>query len=112
LRDEVSVVLKHRRGVEMLPVLPRPEPGAHSQGYRIVNTTLHENRYIMDLEGKAGSEYAFILRIFDQKIKGIDGGRIRHIGKTGLVTLMVPFPHSNRPFTSKRVIVHLNEIEP
>lgn len=112
LRDEVSVVLKHRRGIEMLPILPRPEPGGRSQDYRIVNTTLHANRYVMDLEGRAGSEYAFTLRLFDQKINNIDGGRIRHIGKTGLVTLMVPFPHANESFSQKRVILHLNEIEP
>jgi hypothetical protein len=105
LNKNAKVVIKHRNGVQMVPMMPQPLPNSTSQGYRIVNSRFIEDTFVIDLEGKSNSEGIFTLRLFDQKIMRISGGKVQHVSPSGLVTFSVPFPYSNQSFVIKQIRV-------
>ena len=105
LQRESTVILRHRKGVGMIPVMPEPMPGDKSLGYRIIASRLKGNQYTIDLEGKSGSTAYFQLMVNDQRIKQVHGGRVEKTEKNGLVRLRIPFPPSKQRFIKKQIIV-------
>ncbi len=105
LKKTVKIVVKHQNGIQMAPMLPKPEPNSPSQGYRIIDTQFQNGIFFVDLEGRANSRAIFSLRLFDQKIMRINGGKIQNVSPGGLVTFEVPFPYSDKPILKKRVSV-------
>ena len=109
LNSKTTVILKHKNGVGMIPVMPRPEPGDVSKGYRIIDARLKGKTYIVDLEGKSGTEGKFAVRVFDQRVKKIKGGKTVSTSKNGIVNFSVPFPESKKKFVKKQIVVFLTE---
>ncbi|MFH1941449.1 MAG: GH116 family glycosyl hydrolase [bacterium] len=107
LKGTHSIVLKHRKGVAMVPIVPRPNPGDASRGLRIVRSRLDGNNYVVELEGRQSSEGDFELKMFDQKIASIKGGRVLHISSGGHATFRVRFPYSKKPFVRRQVRIAL-----
>ena len=91
----------------MIPLRPRRQPNDISEGYRIVDARLEGRTYIVDVEGRSGTEGEFALRILDQDIMSVEGGRVEGKSADGIATLSVRFPESEGQFVSKRIQVVL-----
>lgn len=108
LADERRIVIRHREGASVVPLMPEPVPGAASSGCRLVDSRLEDSVFILDVEGRQSTTCEIIVRIFDQRVVAVQGARIRHINGTGLVSLSVRFPRSRRtPYVQKRVEIRL-----
>jgi glycogen debranching enzyme len=109
LRKHAQVELIHNKGIGMIPLMPKPQPGDSSLGFRVIKTALHGDHYAIDVEGKGGSIGLFEMMIFDQELKSIEGGAVREISGNGRVTFTVRFDDSTTPFVKRRVMVSLGK---
>ncbi len=98
-----ELVIRHKKGIGMIPETPRPEPGATSQGYRIIRSSLKGNRYTVVLEGKAATGHNFRLRNFWKGIENTESAEIISQDPGGYVTFHVEFPKSSEAFVQKTV---------
>ncbi len=108
VKDRSVVTLTHRHGIGMIPVMPRPSVGEESTGYRIRNARLTGNTYTVDLEGKSDTVGEFALRVFDQDVQRLQGGKIHHMSDGGVITLHVAFPPSQETFVQKQIKIVLD----
>ena len=108
LKDRTEVTLTHRHGIGMIPVMPRPSVGDGSKGYRIRDARLMGNAYVVELEGKSNTEGEFSLKVFDQDIQNLEGGKIHHVSDDGVITLRVAFPPSQEMFAHRQIKIDLD----
>ena len=112
LTDEATVTLRHTGGVGMAPVVPHPQPGDTSNGYRIIETTLDGDTYQVTLAGRAGSSHEFHLRTFGQPIAAVEGATLADgAPEEGTVQLEVSFEEAQDPFVRTTVTVQLSNDE-
>lgn len=107
LKNSVEIVFEHTGGIGMYPVVPHPQPGDSSQGFRIISTSLSGKQYTFTVEGKAGSEGNFILTAFDQKVVSVTNAEFETTPKQGIINLHVKFDASTNRFERKTVLVRL-----
>lgn len=107
LKDSVTVVLKHEGGVGMYPVIPSPQPGDSSAGYRIISSSLVGNQYSVTLEGRAGSTHRFELKKFAEDVERVQNATVEPSAKSDPVSLRVDFEPSPERFGRKTVTVIL-----
>ena len=62
LKDKAEIVFRISGGISVLPFVPNPNPGQASLGFKILNTLLTPDNYIVEVEGKPESEE--ILRVY------------------------------------------------
>ena len=106
---QIEVELNHSKGIGMIPLMPKPQPGDSSIGLRIIKTTLQGDTYALEVEGKGGATGVFEMMMFDQELKSVEGGNIEKITGDGRVTLTVSFDGSQSGFTRKTIIVRLRK---
>lgn len=109
IEDSVEIKFKHTGGIGCIPVVPRPEPGDLSKGYRIINARLDSSTYTIEFEGRSGSACLFELNIFDQKIKSIRGADFEAEYVGDIVKLKIPFRKSKREFVTESVVVEIEK---
>ncbi|OGU86349.1 MAG: hypothetical protein A3K31_02015 [Ignavibacteria bacterium RIFOXYA12_FULL_35_25] len=91
LKTTVEIVFEHTGGIGMYPVVPHPQPGNSSQGFRIISTSLSGKQYTLIVEGKSGTEGNFILNAFDQKVVYVANAEFETTPKQGIINLKVNF---------------------
>ena len=102
-----DVELRHTGGAAMVPIVPRPEPGDSSQGYRLVSESVEHGTYTAVTEGRAGTFAVYAVRVFDRKAKDIEGAERIDTSRRGLVRLRVSYPVSGERFVRVRFSVRL-----
>ncbi len=107
LKNSVEIVFEHTGGIGMYSVVPHPQPGDSSQGFRIISTSLSGKQYTLIVEGKAGNEWNFILNTFDQKIVSVTNAEYETTQKQGVINLYVKFDDSTKQFGRKTVKIIL-----
>lgn len=107
LEKNAEVVLEHTKGIGMLPVIPRPQPGDSSTGLRIISTVLQDKEYKIELEGRSGQEGSFTLHVFDNAITDITNAEATSSARRGIMNLRVKFDQSPSQFSRKTVTLRL-----
>ncbi|MFH1528777.1 MAG: GH116 family glycosyl hydrolase [Bacteroidota bacterium] len=107
LNTSVEIVFEHTGGIGMYPVVPHPQPGDSSQGFRIISTFLSGKQYTLIVEGKSGYEGNFILNTFDQKVVTVTNAEYETTPKQGIINLHVKFDDPTKQFGCKTVKVVL-----
>jgi hypothetical protein len=102
LMHDAEVVIKHHGGVTLLPIVPKPEPGDNSKGFRVMMTEYEDGIYIVLFQGRRASKETFEIWVADGKEPKVDQARI--IEKNGnIFTLEVEFMDVETEYTSKMV---------
>jgi hypothetical protein len=105
-----EVVFNHTGGVGMVPVVPRPQPGDSSQGYRIVRAQLNNHVYTVDVDGKSGTSATLEVRIFDWGIPYIEGAQLEGgRPERGIARFRVTFGPSRTGFSRATASVRVEE---
>jgi glycogen debranching enzyme len=107
LKTNVEIVFEHSGGIGVYPVVPHPQPGDSSQGFRIISTFLSGKQYTLTVEGRSGFEGNFILNTFDQKVASVNNAEYVADSKQGLVKLKVYFDDLSNRYGRKKVKVML-----
>lgn len=107
LTGTMTITLVHTGGIGMHAVMPHPQPGDSSAGYRIVSTSLAEKVYTIVVEGKSGGENIFTMNYFTNTIDRIDGADIVPTNQPGIVGLHVRFAFAATPYVRQILTVHL-----
>ncbi len=107
ITGEHQIQIAHVKGVGMVPKISRPGVGEDSKGFRIIHSRLTRELYEVVLEGKSGSTRDFEVRIFEQKIEQITGGKIIEEFPGRIVKFQVDFPRSKEPFIRKKITLKL-----
>ncbi|MFZ0391361.1 MAG: amylo-alpha-1,6-glucosidase [Calditrichia bacterium] len=107
LSGENRITIQQQGIAGMLPVLPDPEIGERSEGYRIISEERTRSTYKVTVEGKTGSSHIFSLRVFSQGIGSIRNGEILESSSPSIVNFRVTFPPADMPFIKQQVILGL-----
>jgi glycogen debranching enzyme len=107
LTGAMTITFMHSEGIGMYAIMPQPQPGDSSAGYRIVSTTLTGKVYTVVVEGKSGGENIFAMNYFDRTIDHVDGAEIVATNQKGIVGLQVHFASAVRPYVRQTITVHL-----
>lgn len=91
----------------MYAVMPHPQPGDSSAGYRIVSTSLTGKKYTIAAEGKSGGEYIFAINYFDNTVDRVEGADIIPTNQPGIVGLHVHFASATTLYTRQTITVYL-----
>jgi len=91
LKEKAEVVIRHTGGISILPLVPHPEPGETSKGFRIMDTQYHDSIYTVAFQGRRTARETFQLWTAGGVMPKVDNARI--ISREGNVfTLEVDFP--------------------
>lgn len=107
VKKRSEVIFEHSKGIGMVPITPKPAPGDSSMGWRIITASLEGNKYAVVVQGKSGTDAAFVLKFFDQTIDRVDNAEIEAGPKGGSATLRVMFDRSSDKYVQKKMVVHL-----
>jgi glycogen debranching enzyme len=102
---EMEVVIEHRGGFGLDPVIPRPSPGDSSGVLRIVSISAGPQGYTATVEGKPRTETFLRMHLFDQAIEYVEGGDATRADKEGEWDLHLKFKASPAPFVSQDIVV-------
>jgi GH15 family glucan-1,4-alpha-glucosidase len=102
-----EMIIEHTKGIGMVPVMPRPQPGDSSAGWRIISTRLIDKEYTIELEGTSGEVGSFTLHMFDNAIADISNAEVAPSTKPGVINLRVTFDQSTLRFSRKTVTIVL-----
>ncbi|OGU61875.1 MAG: hypothetical protein A2V66_10540 [Ignavibacteria bacterium RBG_13_36_8] len=107
LNKSLQIEIIHTGGISVLPFVPSPKPEYRSEGFRILNDTLNENVYSIDIQGKSGNSYVMKLFLSDSEIRSISNAEI--ISHYGLMyEIKVPFDISDEKYLNKTVQIVIN----
>ena len=110
VREVSEFVLTHTGGVGMIPVVPRPQPGDSSVGYRIVRAQLKNHIYTVDVDGRSGTSATLEVRIFDWGIPYIEGAQLEGgRPESGIARFGVTFGPSRTGFSRATVSIRVEE---
>jgi hypothetical protein len=102
LKGPTEIVIRHHGGITMLPIVPRPEPGSTSEGFRLVSSDYQDSTYILNLEGRSGMKETFGLWTANGDEPEVANARI--ISKEGNIFMVeVRFKQEETKFVTETV---------
>jgi glycogen debranching enzyme len=102
IEEQSELTIFHHGGITLLPVIPRPEPGDGSQGFRIMDTEFSEGNYKALFQGRRASKETFRLWVADGKEPSVDQARlVKKEGNT--LTYEIEFMDVETDYTSRLV---------
>jgi hypothetical protein len=104
LKKKATILIRHKRGIGMVPLEYKPEPGDISDGLRIVSANLKADAYHITLQGPAGKAKKFRLRTGDYQIRRVRNAEIVSSDKD-ISTLETTFPKDAEGGYVKRQVV-------
>jgi glycogen debranching enzyme len=107
LDGSAVVNLDHQGGLQVLPIIPHPEPGDTSVYPRILDASLDGGVYIIELEGCAGSESDLRVRLFDQEVGRIEGASVTDDSDRNELRLRTSFDGEAKEYIHKTIHIHL-----
>jgi hypothetical protein len=100
LADSAEVVIRHSGGITLLPLVPEPEPGDTSEGFRLISTGYDDGVYTVLLQGRRLAKEQFQVWVYQGKVPKAEG--IRLISQEGnIITYEVEFPDTEAEYASK-----------
>lgn len=112
LSGKKQIVLRRQGGVGIVPQVLRPNPKETSKGWRILDTRWRDPVYEVLLEGPAGQEPIFYLKLFDQQVEAASGAKLLPVTKTGLQPFQVSFVGKPGEYEEKKVSFSLRKDAP
>jgi hypothetical protein len=104
LMHHAEVIIKHTGGITLLPIVPEPEPGETSKGFRVLMTDYKDDTYSILLQGKRASAETFKVWIADGGMPEVENAKIK--SKEGnIYTLETEFMDVETDFTSRLISV-------
>jgi hypothetical protein len=110
VRDIAEIRLTYSGGVGIVPVSSRPVPGDSSKGFRFIGASLNALEYGIDVEGRSGTTGTIGMIALDQKVLSVSGGTVLREQPDGEAVLGIPFAPSRERWSTKHVVVHLQEV--
>jgi hypothetical protein len=107
LSDTMQVTIKHQKGIGVIPLQLKPQPGDGAIGFRIISENLVGDQYSLELEGLAGLKGIFQINLFDQKIKSLEGTKKVKDNESGIMDLIVTFPQNNKNYSESKIVLEL-----
>ncbi|MBI4536023.1 MAG: hypothetical protein HY708_07075, partial [Ignavibacteriae bacterium] len=104
-----EVKLNHTKGIGMTPLMPRPQPGDSSLGFRFIKSELQGDTYRIEVEGRGGSIGVVNVMMFDQKLTDVEGAEVKRKQDGGLATLAVQFDGSPDRFARRTITVRVGD---
>ena len=102
LRGSAEVVIRHSGGVALLPVVPAPEPGDGSGGFRVLSTEYQKGEYTLLFQGPRASTEKFKVWSAGGKEPEVEGARLLH-KKDNILTYEMEFMDLETDYASKQV---------
>lgn len=91
LNDKIIVEINNSDGIAALPHVVLPKPNYQSEGFRILNEKMDENRFIVEVQGLNGSE---------EELKVWNCGKIEII--------KIEFTGDDKKYVNKKINISLN----
>jgi len=105
LTKSTTIVLRHRGGVGLVPLITHPLPGDSAWGVRPIDMELKGDQVILTAEGKPGTTATIPLAVFDRPVPRLKGVRP---GETpGVVNVEVPFDQGVQRYVRQTAVVDL-----
>jgi hypothetical protein len=114
VRDTAEIRLTYSGGVGVIPFAQGRAPGDSSRGFRFIGASLSGTDYAIDVEGRSGTTAKIPVVALDQKIRSVSDGTLLNAGeeaREGEASIGVSFPPSERRWSTKHVVVHLQEVQ-
>jgi glycogen debranching enzyme len=106
LNKNISVVMRHTKGIGLHALTPEPQPGDSSSGYRIIKAELAGKDYRIEVQGKTGGEYIFGITYFDSIVSRVTGAELLPASRTGRAGLRVRFNQpSKEPYSTQHITI-------
>lgn len=109
LDDSVTVRFAHIGGIGMIPLVPQPEPGDASSGYRIIDAVLDGNAFTVTVEGRAGTTGRFQVRTFGPSVLSDTPVVVHPVRENGIIDLDVPFGKDASDYIRQTFTLHLSD---
>ena len=107
LKAKATILIRHTRGIGMVPVQYKPNPGDTSGGMRIISANLKEEAYHITLQGPAGKTKKFRLSTGDYQIGQVRNAKIVACDK-GITSLETSFPkNAAGNYLTRKVILEI-----
>ncbi|MBL7103825.1 MAG: hypothetical protein ISS18_05795 [Bacteroidales bacterium] len=104
--EEITLEYSIEKGIKVLPVINRPNPGDKSKGLRIIGDGLENNIYFVSLEAQSGATETFEIYVNDWKINKIENGKI--LSQEGdICKIQVKFDESDSKYNKQEIRIHL-----
>jgi hypothetical protein len=105
LDSSAVVEITWHGGISALPLVSKPQPGDRSAGFKIINTSLNDNSYIITLQAPRASRQEFRIWAAEPgKVKTDDAIIERIEGK--IITLSTEFADLETNNAVKTVIIY------
>ncbi|MBE0647664.1 MAG: hypothetical protein IH596_07770 [Bacteroidales bacterium] len=104
-----TVVVKYNGGISVLPKVTSPLPGSPAEGMRIIDANLKGSKYLIDLEGLAGSSDTLsVWNSSPADEKSVENGKF--LSREGFVTkFLVDFDAVPEKYNIKSVIIPVTQ---
>jgi glycogen debranching enzyme len=107
LKAKATILIRHTRGIGVIPIEYKPKPGDTSNGIRIVSAELNGKTYHITLQGPADQAKKFRLSTGNYRIKQVRKATIVASDK-GITTLETTFPQNvEGDYATREVILEL-----
>ncbi|MBN4081381.1 hypothetical protein JYT44_03350, partial [Caldithrix abyssi] len=106
LKKSTTLKIEHFGGIDVIPLVPNPKPGYKSKGFRFLSADYRGKEFIIELQGRSGSNEVIELYLLDGEIDRIDNARLIE-QKDNMLRLAVSFGQNKTKYVNKTVKVLL-----
>jgi hypothetical protein len=106
LRKSSILEIEHSGSIDVIPLVSNPKPGYKSNGFRFLSADFRGEEFIIELQGRSGSNEVIELYISDREIDHIENAMMIE-RKDNLHRLAISFALSKKKYVNKTVKVLL-----
>jgi hypothetical protein len=106
LRKSSILEIEHSGSIDVIPLVSNPKPGYKSNGFRFLSADFRGKEFIIELQGRSGSNEVIELYISDREIDHIENAMMIE-RKDNLHRLAISFALSKKKYVNKTVKVLL-----
>lgn len=102
LKGSAEIEIRHTGGISILPLVPTPEPGDASSGFRLITTAYEDGTYHLLLQGRRVSKETFGIWVADGREPQAD--HITRVGRKGNIFMFeVEFPDVETDYSTREM---------
>ncbi len=106
LEDKVTVNFIYSGGIGVIPIVPDPQPGDESNGFRIIETAMQDHEYKIILEGRSNALEVLQIWHNDLEIKDILNAELIS-NEDNILKIRIQFDDRDVKYTEKKITILL-----
>ena len=106
MRKSSILEIEHSGSIDVIPLVSNPKPGFKSNGFRLLSTDFRGKEFIIELQGRSGSNEVIELYIPDREIDHLENAMMIE-RKDNSYRLAIRFALTQKKYVNKTVKVLL-----